>query len=111
MYETDFTEPHLQPSASSSKLKEFSFNDARFMELMDRELQQIDGHYQLPLPLKNPKLELPNIWMMVERKINQLEKRFRRDDSYFQHCKTFMDDILAKGYIKKSTPPAPLGKT
>ena len=45
MYETDFTEPHLQPSTSSSRFKEFSFNDARFMELMDQEVKQIDGHY------------------------------------------------------------------
>ena len=36
MYETDFTEPQLQPSTSSSKFKEFSFNDARSMELMDQ---------------------------------------------------------------------------
>ena len=35
MYETDFREPRLQPSTSSSKFKEFFFNDARSMELMD----------------------------------------------------------------------------
>ena len=82
MYKTEFTEPQLQPSTSSSKFKEFPFNDARFIELMDKEVKQIDSHYQLPLPLKNPKLELPNIRMMVERRINLLERRFRRDDSY-----------------------------
>ena len=45
MYETDFTEPQQQPSTSSYSFKEFSFNDTRFMELMDREVKQIDGHY------------------------------------------------------------------
>ena len=78
---------------------------------MDQEVKQIDGHYQLPLPLKNLKLELPNNRMMVERRINQLERRFRRDDSYFLHYKTFMNDMLAKGYAKKSTSPGPLGKS
>ena len=63
---------------------------------MDREVKQTDGHYQLPLSSKNPKLELSNNWMMVERRINQLERKFRRDDSYFQYYKTFMDDMLAK---------------
>ena len=111
MYETNFTEPQLQPSTSCSRFKEFSFNDASFMELMDREVKQIDGHYQLPLPLKNSKLELPNNQVMVERRINQLERRFSKDDSYFQYYKTFMDDMLAKGYAKKSISPAPLGKT
>ena len=82
MYKTEFTKPQLQPSTSSSEFKEFPFKDARFMELMDREVKQIVGHYQLPLPSKNPKLELPNIRMMVERRINLLERRFRRDDSY-----------------------------
>ena len=44
MYQTDFTEPQLQPSTTSSKFKEFSFNDAKFMKLMDIEVKQIDGH-------------------------------------------------------------------
>ena len=47
---------------------------------------------------------------MVEKKINQLERKFRRDDSYFQYRKIFMEDMLAKGYANKSTSPAPLGK-
>ena len=56
MYETEFTEFHLQPSTSSSKLKEFFFNDARLTELMDQEVKRIDRHYQLPLRLKTFKL-------------------------------------------------------
>ena len=102
MYETDFTEPQLQPLTSSSKFKVFSFNETSFMELMNREVKQIDGHYQLPLALKNPKLELPNnwMWMLVERRINQLGRRFRRDGFYFQYYRTFMDDMLAKGCAK-----------
>ena len=45
------------------------------------------------------------------QKINQLERRFRKDDSYYQYYKAFMDDMLAKKYAKKSAWPAPLGKT
>ena len=78
---------------------------------MDRVIKQTDGHYHLPLPLKNPKLELPNNWMMVEHSINQLERRFRRDDYYLRYYKKFMDYMLAKAYAKKSTSPVPLGKT
>ena len=68
MYETDFTEAHLQPSTSPFRFrfKKVFFNDARFIELMDREIKQIDCHYQFPLPLKNPKFELPNNWTMVK---------------------------------------------
>ena len=111
IYETYFTESHLQPSTSSSKFKGLYFNNARLMELMDRELKHIDGHYQLPLPLKSPTFELSSNGMMVERRINQLERRFRRNDSYFQYYKTLMDDILAKEYVQKSTSPVLLGKT
>ena len=111
MYDTDLTEPQLQPSTSSSKFKEFFFSYASSMELKDREVKQIDGHYQLPLPLKNAKLHLPNNWLMVERRIIQLEIIFSRDDSFFQYYKAFMDDMLAKRYAKNSTSPAPLGET
>ena len=45
------------------------------------------------------------------QKINQLERRFRKDDSYYQYYKAFMDDMLAKKYAKKSASPASLGKT
>ena len=44
MYQTDFTELQLQPSTTSSKFKEFSFSDARFVKLMDIEVKQNDGH-------------------------------------------------------------------
>ena len=54
--ETDFTGPQVQPSTSSSIFKKFSFNYARFMEVIDRELKQADGHCQFSLLLKNPKL-------------------------------------------------------
>ena len=111
MYKADFTEPQLLLSTSFFQFKELFFNDAKFFDLMDRKVKQSDGHYQLPLPLKHPKLELPNNQIMVERKINQLERRFRRDDFYFQYYKTLMDDMLVKCYAKKSSPPAPLENT
>ena len=41
------------------------------------------------------------LYQMVERKINQSERRYRRYDSYFQYYKTFMDDMLAKECAKK----------
>ena len=68
MYETDFTEAYLQPSTSPFRFrfKKVFFNDARFMEQMDRERKQIDCHCQFSLPLKNPKFELPNSWTMVK---------------------------------------------
>ena len=50
------------------------------------------------------------LYQMVERKINQSERRCRRDDSYFQYYKTFVDDMLAKGHTKKSTSPTSLGR-
>ena len=48
--------------------------------------------------------------MVVETRISQLEGRSRRDDSYFQYYKKFMDEMLARGYAKKSTSSALLGK-
>ena len=61
--------------------------------------------------MKKPKLELSNNWMMFERRITELEKKFRRDISCFQYYETFMVDMQAKGYANKSTSPALLGKT
>ena len=63
IYEHDFVEPELQYSINNKinlNYSNLSKNGRRFLELMERETVKIDGHYQLPLPLKDKELVLPN---------------------------------------------------
>ena len=55
IYEHDFVEPELQYCVNNKinhNYDNLSKNDMKLLELMERETVKIDGHYQLPLPLK-----------------------------------------------------------
>ena len=44
---------------------------------------------------------LPNNQRMVEKRAQHLKRHFERDPKYFQHYKSFMNEIISKGYAKQ----------
>ena len=69
---------------------------------MNEQTIKVGNHYQTPLPLQNPAMMLPNNQRMVEKREQNLKRHFERDPKYFQHYKSFMDEIISKGYAKQS---------
>ena len=95
IYEHDFVEPESQYCVNNKiNLNDdnLSKND-RFLELMEREAVKIDGHYQLPLPLKDKELVLPNNRMPAMKRMQSLKKRFKRDEQFYSQGKCFMDEL------------------
>ena len=70
---------------------------------MNSEVKIINNHYQLPLPLLDHDIRLPNNRNQALRRLQSLRKRFSLDHKYRQDYTDFMNDMLAKGYDKKST--------
>ena len=60
------------PSRLRVNYDNLSKNDRRFLELMEREAVKIDGNYQLPLPLKDKELVLPNNRMVAMKHMQPL---------------------------------------
>ena len=62
MYERDFVEPQLQHCANKININydKFSRNDRRFLDFMDQKAVKVDGHYELPMSLKDEEIRLPN---------------------------------------------------
>ena len=56
-----------------------SRNNRRFLELMERESVKIYEHYELPLPLKDNELVLPNNRMAALKCMQSIKKRFESD--------------------------------
>ena len=86
IYEHDIVEPELQHSVNNKinlNYDNLSKNDKRFLELMEREAVRTDGYYQLPLPLKDKKLVLPNNRMAAMKHMQSLKKRFERDEQFY----------------------------
>ena len=69
---------------------------------MNEQTIKVRNHYQTPLPLRNLAMMLPNNRRVVERRAHYLKRRFERDPKYFQHYKSFMDEIISKECAKQS---------
>ena len=92
IYEHDFVEPESQYYVNNKiylNYDNLSKKDRRFLEVMEREAVRIDGHYQLPLPLKNKELMLSNNRMTIRKYMQSLKKRFERDEQFYSQYKCF----------------------
>eukprot|EP00794_Sanderia_malayensis_P002302 gene2302-2651_t len=105
IYRNDFTEPQLPLTNSTIRgaAEEVSQNDLKFLKLMNKKVKKIEGHYMLPLPLKNPDAKLPNNRKQAEHRLKRLKKRFQKDQNFFSDYKAFMEEMIDKGYAQRST--------
>ena len=78
---------------------------------MEREVVKIDVHYQLPLPLKDKDLVLPNNKMATMKRMLSLKKRFERDEPFYSQYKCFMGELIDKEYAIKCECTGPEGRT
>lgn len=59
MHQNDFTKPTVEKE-STSKMDGLSVEDKKFLSLMEDGTKLVDGHYHVPLQLRNPDAEFPN---------------------------------------------------
>ena len=114
IYEHDFDEPESQYCVNNKinpNYDNLSKNDRRFLELMERQAVKTDGHYQLPLPLKDKELVLPNNRMAATKCMQALKKKFERDEPFYSQHKCFMDELIDKKYARKCDCAGPEGRT
>ena len=100
MLERDFSEEFIPGSG-------FSKEDRRFLAIAGEGITQLEnGHYELPLPLKNPNVVLPNNRESAFRRLLQLKRRFLADGRYRDDYITFMENVIEKGFAEKVKPGA-----
>ena len=94
MFELDFSE--------TEKGNAMSREDRRFYQIVEDGIVHLeDSHFEMPLPLKDQNIRLPNNRTQAEKRLNSLKKRLMLDTKYHtDYCK-FMSDIISKGYAKK----------
>ena len=69
MYTIDFNEPCLEDADPVTKGLKKIYDDKRFLKIMQKEISNIGKHHQLPLPLRNKNMSLPNNQNMVEKTV------------------------------------------
>ena len=58
----------------------------------------IEGHYHLPLPLRNEHVHLPNNREMVVKRALSLKRKLEKNDKFRADYSNFMNPLIEKGY-------------
>lgn len=97
-YAHDFPEKDYEEKA------EMSADDQQFMQIASSSVTLKDGHYYLPLPLRDRNISMPNNYQMVEQRMLPLKRKFQKDPVYATEYRDFLTDIIRKGYAEKVPP-------
>ena len=109
---TDFNEPCLKDADPVTKsLKEISYEDKKFLKIMQKEISKVGKHHQLPLPLRNKRMSLPNNWNIVEKRFMYLKRRLLKDFKFYGDYNKVMEEIINKGYAREPKTNLPDGRT
>ena len=99
MFETEFAENKGSSHQGLSK------EDRRFLDIAEKGIHRCDdGHYELPLPLKDNFKGLRSNRDDAVRRMRYLKKRFASPNSkeYMEEYMKFMSDMIEKGYAEKA---------
>ena len=95
MFEVDFHEAKKDEQA-------LSHDDRKFMKKAKEGIyRRNDGHYELPLPLKEERTLLPNNEELALIRIKKLKRRFKHDATYWKDYQGFMSEVIEKGYAAR----------
>ena len=106
MYNEEFAEVSF---TGSKKKREMSQQDMRFTKILDEGTKLKDGHYQNSLPFKQEDVRLSCNKYQATQRLSYLKRKFDKNEKFSTNCIRFMEEIIAKGYTRKST--AAPGKT
>ena len=98
-------------SFTGSKKKEMLQHDMKFMEILGEGTKLKDGHYQIPLPFKQADARLPCNKYQAAQRLSYLKRKFDKNEKFKADYIRFMEEIIAKGYTRKSTMTATPRKT
>ena len=82
----------------------YSQEDLIFLKLMNEEItKDTKGHYEMPLPLREDKLPLPDNYEMALARLRSLKRRFDKDFNYRKAYTAVMQNILNKRFAEPAS--------
>ncbi|XP_072051190.1 uncharacterized protein [Amphiura filiformis] len=96
MYNHDYNETLAQEET------EWSEEDKTFMDLMANKITKVNGHYQMPLPLRDENIKLPHNHLMAEHRMAHLKRRFSKDPVFRKEYTEVMQETINKGYAEEA---------
>ena len=87
--------------ALANSLPQFSVDDKKAVDIWERSLEVVDGHYQMDIPVKSKLPNLPDNRVVAEKRLKSLTSRFLRDPELHTKYKGGIQELLDKGYAEK----------
>ena len=100
MYIHEFTESQHKVSRENDGMSQ---EDLKFMEILDNGARLIDGHYEIPLPLRDDNVRFPNNKSQAEKRFIYLQRKMSRNHQFRNDYMKFMKELMSKGYATEST--------
>ena len=77
----------------------FSPDDARVKKLWDKECRVVDGHFELPVPWRDPTLSLPDNLYLSQSRLCNLLKSLKKKKMLSQY-ETEIEKMISNGYAE-----------
>ena len=94
MYTLEFNEVNSETQA-------FSQEDEKFIEIMNNNVQKVDGHYQVPLPFRNDTVNLPCNRKQAEKRLISVRKKMENSDAYRMEYVSNIGALIKHGFARK----------
>ena len=98
LYMQDFVEPETTKNEICDALREVSYEDKKFIKIIDEETVKIGRHYQMLLPFRSKEVHFPNNRRLGESRLVGIKRRMLRDKQFAMYYKGFMEELLLKEY-------------
>ena len=84
MYNQEFNESKVafMERIGRTDIENFSFEDRKFLKMMNKNSRKVGKHYKLPSPLRNPATNLSNNRYLAEKRLLSLKKRFLKHPGF-----------------------------
>ena len=80
-------------------------DDLKFMNIVEDSITLCeDGHYQVSLPLRNPRLQMPVNRCQAERRALSLKRKLSKDVQFQEDYVAFLEDVIKEGFAEKVPP-------
>ena len=106
-YNHEFTEPQHKISRENDGMSQ---EDLKLMQVLDNGTRLVDGHYEIPLPLRGDNVRFPNNRLQAEKRFIYLQRKMSRNHQFKNDYMNFMKELISKGYATESTAAAKNGK-
>lgn len=95
---------------SGNNIKVFQ-EDIAFLDKLKQSIKRTEqGLYEMPLPLKE-RPQMPHTRQLAESHLNQLKRKFIRDEKFKEDYIKYMNGIIGKGEAEKVTDDGLPGET